>query len=37
MEPVTGLEYPHCVTVARQNYSAVAALRASKHASQTLI
>ena len=36
MEPVTGLEYPHCVTVARQNYSAVAALRASKHASQTL-
>ena len=34
------LEYPHCVarvTVARQSYSAMAALRASKHASQTLI
>ena len=32
MKPVTGLEYPHCVTVARQNYSAMAACNAAKHA-----
>ena len=32
MKPVTGLELPHCVTVARQNYSAMAACNAAKHA-----
>ena len=37
MKPVTGLELPHCITVARQNYSAIVVLRASKHALQTLI
>ena len=36
MKPVTGLELPHCITVARQNCSAMVALRASQHA-QTLI
>ena len=36
MKPVTGLEYAHCVTVARQNYSAMAALLASKQASPAL-
>ena len=36
MKPVTGLEYPHCVTVARQNYSAMAACNAAKHAGHAL-